>query len=336
MCAYLQGCSHEEINCSDSRGNTALNWAAQRRRPGLVRLLLEHGADPNHCDKRGFSALHNAAPRGDSTSTSYLLKYGAIVDARTSHDSTPLMLTFSDLLSGLRNAALTCVQCLIDAGANVNTQDAQGATPLGFASQYGSIPAVKFLLSNGAEIDRPANDGETPLTAAVQTNQHDVSRILLAHGANAAHHTLAGRSLLHEAAEYGDEKTLQLLTSFRIRGIQRERQSSDGKTARNLAGKREDVTGAWRLAFAELLASVDESIPEPGHESRRRLSFELFEAAQQRFLELVRMIVNGLSAGVLRHYRRMNEFAWPSILVLSALLVLIMAIIWHTHSTVLR
>ena len=188
---------------------------------------------------------------------------------------------------------------------------------------------MELLLRNNAEINRSTYIGETPLTVAIQANRHHVPRILLAHGANLAHHTLAGRSLLHEAAEYGDVETLRLLTSFRIRGVQRERKSSDGKTARDLAGKRDDVTGPWRLAFAELLASVDESIPEPAHERRRGFSLKLIEMAWQRLSWLVRVIGDGLRAGALRLYGRMDGFVRLPVLVLSAVLVLIVAIIWH-------
>ena len=332
---YLQVCPREEINCSDSRGITALHWAAQRRRPDIVRLLLEHGADPNRCDKVGYSALHDAAQRGDSVGISYLLKYSAKFDAHTSIGNTPLLLTISSLLFGLRNSHLACAQRLIDAGANVNTQNTQGATPFLFASQYGSIAAVKLLLRNGAEINRSTNDGETSLTVAIQANQHGVSRILLAHGANSAHHTLAGRSLLHEAAEYGDEKTLRLLTSFQIRGVPSERKSSNSKTARDLAGKRDDVTRAWPLAFADLLASVDESTPEPAHESCGRFSLKPIGMTQQRFSELVRIMEDTLYAEVLRLQERMHGFVRLPVLVLSALCVLTIAIIWHTHGTVL-
>ena len=74
---YLHVHSHEEINCNDSQGNTALHWAAQRRRPDIVKLLLEHGADPNRRDKLGNSALHDAARSRDSAGISCLLKYSA-------------------------------------------------------------------------------------------------------------------------------------------------------------------------------------------------------------------------------------------------------------------
>ena len=333
---YLQVCPREEINRADSRGRTALHWAAQRRSPDMIKLLLEHGSDPNRHGSHGSSVLHAAARAREPASISHLLKYGAQVDARIARSgSTPLLLTFGRMdfgTSGLRNQDLACAQRLLDAGADINAQNTVGGTPLLYASQRGSVSAVEFLLRNSAEVDGLSSHGETPLTVAIQANKHDIPRILIAHRANLAHHTPTSRSLLHEAAQYGDEKTLRLLTSFKIRGVKREEKCSDGKTARDLAGKREDVNGAWRLAFAELLASVDESTPEPSHESGRRFSFKSLGSIQQRLSDLVRVAEGKLHAEALRIDRRMNRFVGSPVLVLSTLFVLTMAIIWHTFA----
>ena len=326
---YLQVCPRKEINRCDAQGNMALHWAAQSRRTDMVRLLLEHGSDPNYHDNLGYSALHDAVKTGDPAGVSYLLKYGANVNARTQYGITPLMLTTSNLVLGWRNRDLACAQCLIDAGADVNAQDITGGTPLLYASQHGLESAVEHLLKNGAEVNRPALNGETPLIVAIQTDQRNIPQILLAHGADLAYYTPTGRSILHEAAEYGDEQTLRLLISLRIQGIQIEHRSSDGKTARDLAGKRDDVTGAWRLAFAELLASVNESRPESPHEKHHRFLFGPLGLAQQRLSDLARIVEDRWRAEVLHLHERMSGLIQLQILVMSALFVLAVAIIWH-------
>ena len=48
-----------------------------RGRANVVKVLLEHGADPNLADKYGRTALHAAAREGDVIMVSELLKHGA-------------------------------------------------------------------------------------------------------------------------------------------------------------------------------------------------------------------------------------------------------------------
>ena len=290
MRSYLRVCDQTEFTSRDSIGYNALIWAARRSDSETIQLLLEHGCDPNITSWTGDSALHFAAKTGNLASINYLLTYGAKADIRGQYGMTPLGYVCSILH---RTPKLACLQRLVEAGANVNTQNFQGATPVLYASQWAYTSALEFLLQHGADPNKPTFDGETPLVIAVQANSHQALLFLLAHGVNPAPYTLAGRSLLHEAAEYGDEKTLQLLTLHHIRGVEVDRKSSDGLTARDLAQKRTDVTGEWRIAFTELLASVDEtvdeSVPVPP-QSRFRFAVQLGRIPHIRLSHVIKRI----------------------------------------------
>ena len=56
----------------------------------LVKLLLEHGADPNALQEGGFTPLHAAAQNGDVETIRTLLFYGADADAKSDEGRTPL------------------------------------------------------------------------------------------------------------------------------------------------------------------------------------------------------------------------------------------------------
>ena len=58
------------------------------------------------------------------------------------------------------------VDILADAGADVNVQGGDGATPLLIASFFGRADTVKVLLEHGADKSIANNDGTTPLVAA--------------------------------------------------------------------------------------------------------------------------------------------------------------------------
>lgn len=57
--------------------------AATIRDHATMRLLLEHGADPNARQQMGFTPFHSAASRGDIEMARLLMDYGADPKART-------------------------------------------------------------------------------------------------------------------------------------------------------------------------------------------------------------------------------------------------------------
>ena len=58
----------------------------------MSHLLLRRGADPGRADGRGEAPLHAAAERGDAAFVALLLDRGAAVDAQTAEGQTPLFL----------------------------------------------------------------------------------------------------------------------------------------------------------------------------------------------------------------------------------------------------
>jgi ankyrin repeat protein len=126
----------------------------------VVRLLLEHGADPNH--------LH-----------------GADVSQRDSYDRTPLHLAIS---SGREENA----ELLIESGADVDAKNRAGETPLHILAsmwpqrEWGEgyrIRGIEMLLNAGADIESKTKDGKTALWLASEASWADAVEVLLKHGA---------------------------------------------------------------------------------------------------------------------------------------------------------
>jgi ankyrin repeat protein len=119
-------------------GDTALHLAAAGRRVRIVQLLLNAGADPNAANNhRRSGPLHYAA-------------------------------------DGYRDAEqqVETIRCLLEAGAEMNAQDKNGAAPLHRAVRTRSSAAVKFLLDAGADPLLKNNPGSTPFHLAVQNTGH--------------------------------------------------------------------------------------------------------------------------------------------------------------------
>ena len=129
-----------------SQHQTALMWAAAERHPGVIKLLVEHGADLQARTKKGFSALHFAAREGDVESARLLLEAGTDINIR------------SQPAAAAPRAGGPSYEATVSAGS----------TPLLVATVRAHVPFALFLLERGA--DPNASDaGMTPLHWAVGT-----------------------------------------------------------------------------------------------------------------------------------------------------------------------
>lgn len=110
-------------------------------------ILMESGADICRKDKDGDTAAFYAASYGNSACLKKLITfYGRkYVDTRNNRKRTPLMVACVS-----RNNSASCVQVLLDSGADIQTQDGEGKTALDLAAQKENLACVRILLRNGA------------------------------------------------------------------------------------------------------------------------------------------------------------------------------------------
>jgi ankyrin repeat protein len=89
-----------------------------------------------------------------------------------------------ELLNAVLAKDLTRVQYVIDRGANIDVQDANGLTPLMNSIKGGHLTLVKLLLKNAANPDAMDNDDWTALMHAAWNNEPKMIRSLAAYGAD--------------------------------------------------------------------------------------------------------------------------------------------------------
>ncbi|KAN0139166.1 Ankyrin repeat-containing domain protein [Lactarius tabidus] len=82
------------INSQSIDGETTLYWAFstcswKEKFEDMVQRLLEHGADPNICNKDHKTPLHKASSGGLLEAARLLLSYGAKVDQKDNKGRTP-------------------------------------------------------------------------------------------------------------------------------------------------------------------------------------------------------------------------------------------------------
>jgi len=165
-----------EVNARDaSESQTALMWATAQRHPAVVRLLLEHGADPN-ARSRVRREVISRRLQAD-------LRYGERSRSLGSDAEETDVGGFTPLLFAARVGDIESAGLLLAAGADVNDTGPDGASALVVATHSGHGTLARFLLDRGAS-PNAAIVGYTALHAAVLQGDLEVVQALLDHGAS--------------------------------------------------------------------------------------------------------------------------------------------------------
>ena len=103
-------------------------------------------------------------------------------NARTKTGITPLHEAASGVPLPLRGQRDT-VNVLVDEGADVNSRDVNGQTPLQFAASNGRSDKAELLITKGANVSAKNKWGRTPLDIAVDRGYTEIVELLRKHGA---------------------------------------------------------------------------------------------------------------------------------------------------------
>jgi uncharacterized protein len=87
------------LAADNKMGVAPIHAAAGGRHLGILRMLVENGADVNARQQQGFTALHAAAQNGDAEAIRVLLAHGADRNVRADSNQTPLDLALQRGLS---------------------------------------------------------------------------------------------------------------------------------------------------------------------------------------------------------------------------------------------
>ena len=116
------------------------------RTPAMLRLLIEHDADPRRANCVGTTTLMLAAQRGNEADVRLLLNSGVDPNARDTLGRTALIYA----AEGSKDA-VDVVSLLVAAGADVNARDTTGTTPLRAAKNWRHPQAYASLQAAGAQ-----------------------------------------------------------------------------------------------------------------------------------------------------------------------------------------
>lgn len=210
----------------------------------MVLAELEAGADPRAQNSTGETVLHMATQlAGDPSVVEVLLNQGADTEVPIAYAGGEYPL---HVAATRRDPAFAKV--LLTHGANIDTTDHQGQTPLYTAALYSGWEGTKvleLLLDQGANIESENQYGQTPLFAAIEAVSRDAPErrgptavsILVERGARVDVVDKGGGTLLHHAASFRGVKP-ELVEFLIEQGIPVDVEDAYGDTALDLASSR--------------------------------------------------------------------------------------------------
>jgi ankyrin repeat protein len=187
----------------------------------IMKLLLQHGADPNATDDGGDNLLMRVFSGSSGTRDELdtlaplLLDHGLDINARNRNGKTALQ-------QACWWGRLDVVKHLMQRGANIHEVDQRKETLLVEVMQGGTSPAIpgqhaeiaRLLIENGADVNTKGGFGDTVLMFACERGHLDLAKFLLERGADIHQvndKVFRGRTALMGAAWAGQVESVKLL-----------------------------------------------------------------------------------------------------------------------------
>lgn len=198
-----------------------------RSQDHVVESLFDMNADGEVSDTFSKFSSYVACIEGWNDIVKLLLDNGANIESKDLHGWTPLMHT---VVAGRTRT----LHLLLDRGADIKSLDKSGRSALQLAAETHHSDIVKVLLERGAIVDEKDLSGRTALLRAAECGSPHVVKLLLERGASVEQKDLAGRSALHicAIARVVSTDVVRLLMEY---GAVIDSRDSEGRTPPMLA-----------------------------------------------------------------------------------------------------
>jgi ankyrin repeat protein len=200
LLAGASASERRQLDMPDTSGSTPLMRAIHAGRPGVVRALLQAGAQVDAVDAQGETALAEAAYAADAETGALLLAKGAKAGTLDRSGKAPIC------YAAARGEA-RLVGLMLDAGVDVNAAYGHGLTAAMWAAGFSDLTAtadavatLKLLIARGAKLDAVDDRGRSALMIAAALNRFATARVLRQAGADPGLRDKSGRTAADLAA----------------------------------------------------------------------------------------------------------------------------------------
>mmetsp|Transcript_155017 Transcript_155017/g.496890 ORF Transcript_155017/g.496890 Transcript_155017/m.496890 type:complete len:714 (-) Transcript_155017:56-2197(-) len=283
-----------DVDAKDRSGRTALMMAVQQGSLALTRRLLDAGANVAETDAKVRSLgelVPKALPDGDGIrelvdQRERPVKFGraliAAIKEKNARAAEAAIDAGGDVgaADGKGDAAMAVLakgkwgdevgsqvrlaEKLARAGALVNAQNEQGASPMHFATHRGNRRLVSALLELRADTSLSNKEGSTPLMFAAHGGDEELCNILLEAFSPASAKNKFGLTAEQIAAKRGFQSCAVLIQAFEIA----PKSAEDDGVARKME-KQEEKQGAG-LDYSKWNALERRMAEEEGLEAKRK------------------------------------------------------------------
>ncbi|XP_034827404.1 rabankyrin-5 [Maniola hyperantus] len=211
----------------DANGVPPLWAALDSGQEEVASILVRNGADadcwgpgPDGCLQ---NLLHKAIDENKESLATFLVRSGCDVESPrrpgpngegadvAADKQAPLHLCCTWGLTEV-------IQTLLEHGANINSKDAEGKTPLHIAIENQHAAIISLLLSQpGIDLSARDNKGVTPFAAALTARNNKAAQAILEKNPSAAEQVdKKGRNFLHVAIQTCDMESVMFLLSVEV------------------------------------------------------------------------------------------------------------------------
>ncbi|KAJ5311776.1 hypothetical protein N7476_007636 [Penicillium atrosanguineum] len=288
-----------DANAADD-GVTPLFLAAKAVEPAIVQLLLQHGADVT---------VNSKIKRGDFRELLYLPIHGAAQDLRQLQDVKDQS-CFEEVIQLLLDAGadinsqdshgetvlLDCLHCdselvsfVLRVGANPNIEDKRGLVPLQFFHTPQDHPErFKLLMEYGARLDTGAkDDGKTPLHAFATKCQLGDLSLFLPYVSDWHITDAKGNTLLHVAVGRHRRGNPTVAALLKL-GLDPNQKNHDGRQPIHMI----NAMGDSLVDVLDILCAADADLEARDHSGRTLLTNSMSGYASISSHELVPLLIS--------------------------------------------
>uniref|UniRef100_A0A8C7JJ55 Protein phosphatase 1 regulatory subunit n=1 Tax=Oncorhynchus kisutch TaxID=8019 RepID=A0A8C7JJ55_ONCKI len=186
-----------DINHANIDGLTALHQACIDENAEMVQFLVESGSDVNRGDNEGWTPLHAAASCGFIQITKYLIEHGAHVGAVNSEGELPLDVVTEDAMERLLKGEIK------KQGVDVDMARREEERVM--------LADANAVLAGSGVLTPHPNTKATALHVAAAKGYIEVMKVLLQCGLDLDSGDVDGWTALHAAAHWGQQEVCSLL-----------------------------------------------------------------------------------------------------------------------------
>nr|WDP79879.1 transient receptor potential cation channel subfamily A member 3 [Apostichopus japonicus] len=201
------------INATSKMEWTPLHYAAENGNVEIMRCLLDAGANLTCKDHQVKSPLHIAASHGKLKFTAAALhEQPDTINESDRRGMTPLLLAS-------KHGHHHVVRYLLKTGADISSRNSHEMTALSLAAMKGNVHVISVLLQFHSNVNAQDKDWNTPLHICCIYNQDDAAHLLLHANANFCILNRKRHSVLDLAANYKREAIAAAILNNKKKGV---------------------------------------------------------------------------------------------------------------------